>query len=230
MSERNFDGLSEPLANRVISGLAKIGLALRNRAWREGERLGLTPTQAQVLTLLRARSPAGARLSAVADDLQVRAATASDAVAALIRKGLVEKGRDPVDARAVGLSLTPEGRRTAEEVAEWPDFLMRAVGTLDESEQAVFLRGLVKMIRELQVRGEIPVSRMCVACRHFRPNVHEDPRNPHHCGLVDAAFGDRHLRFDCPEQEPAGPEAQQAAWERFTASPAAPATPSKETP
>ncbi|HYE51332.1 MAG TPA: MarR family winged helix-turn-helix transcriptional regulator [Azospirillaceae bacterium] len=224
MAQSPPDTLPDPLAQRVVSGLAKVGMALRSRAWREGERLGLTPTQAQALSVIRARAPAAVRVGTLADDLHVRAATASDAVSALVRKGLVEKGRAADDARAVGLRLTPEGERAADAVAEWPDFLMRAVGTLDAAEQEGFLRALVKMVRELQVRGEIPVARMCVTCRHFRPNVHDDPAAPHHCALVDAAFGDRDLRLDCTEQEPAPAQAQEEAWRRFTDPAARPAT------
>jgi hypothetical protein len=74
---------------------------------------------------------------------------------------------------------------------------------------------LVKMIRTLQERGEIPVSRMCVTCRFFRPRVHDDPTRPHHCAFVDAPFGDRSLRLECADHE-AAPEGQRArGWEQF---------------
>ncbi|HEV7368463.1 MarR family winged helix-turn-helix transcriptional regulator [Arenibaculum sp.] len=209
------EGSEGGTGRHVVAGLAKIGMALRSRAWREGERLGLTPTQAQALGLVRARAPRPVRLSQVADDLQVTQATASDAVSALVRKGLLSKDRAPDDARAVALRLTAAGEAAADGIAEWPDFLLRSVDALDECEQAAFLRGLVKMIRDLQVRGDIPVARMCVTCRFFRPHVHDDPRAPHHCGFVDAPLGDRDLRIDCPEQEQASPGQQEAAWDRF---------------
>ncbi|MGH8510685.1 MAG: hypothetical protein ACREU8_04680, partial [Gammaproteobacteria bacterium] len=41
----------------------------------------------------------------------------------------------------------------------------------------------------LQERGEVPISRMCVTCQHFRPGVYDDPDTPHHCAFVNAAFG-----------------------------------------
>jgi DNA-binding MarR family transcriptional regulator len=215
MIEDATKAADRPVGHHVITGLAKIGLALKSRFWREGERFGLTPTQAQVLGLVRARMPRPIRLSLVAEDLQVTPATASDAVSALVRKGLLTKGRAPDDARAVALRLTSDGEAAADSIAAWPDFLLRAVDTLDEDEQAVFLRGLIKMIRELQERGDIPIARMCVTCRFFRPNVHDDPRAPHHCGLVDAPMGDRHLRIDCLDQEQASPGQQQDAWNRY---------------
>jgi hypothetical protein len=79
---------------------------------------------------------------------------------------------------------------------------------MSEGEQAVFLSGLVKMIRTLHEGGPIPTNRMCVTCVHVRPNVHEGP-TPHHCACVDAPMAPSHLRLDCPEQveapEGAGP-------------------------
>jgi len=32
---------------------------------------------------------------------------------------------------------------------------------------------------------------------------------------VDAPFGDRHLRLDCPEHAPADADTRAAAWARF---------------
>lgn len=91
-------------------------------------------------------------------------------------------------------------------MAEWPDLLLGAVGVLDEAEAAVFLKALLKVIRQLQERGRISPARMCVTCRYFRPDVHDDPERPHHCAFVDAPFGDRNLRVDCGDHEPAGRE------------------------
>lgn len=207
----DFDTLGQPIAERVSTGLSKIGLALKTRAWRGAGPARLTPTQAQTLVLLRSAAR-GLRLDEVARGLGVTAPTASDSVAALVSKGLVARGRSDDDHRAVSLTLTPEGAALAEQVADWPDFLLRAVDTLDFEEQTAFLRALVKIIRSLQEAGNVPPQRMCVSCRYFRPNVHCDPERPHHCAFVDAPFGDRHLRLDCQEQEPAPPAEAQAKW------------------
>ena len=48
----------EPLDKRVTTGLAKIGIALKQQAWAEAGGRGLTPTQGQVLALLRANETA----------------------------------------------------------------------------------------------------------------------------------------------------------------------------
>jgi DNA-binding MarR family transcriptional regulator len=204
----------EPLVRRVTTGLAKVGIALKAQAWAEAGGRGLTPTQGQVLALLRA-SPGGLRPGALADQLGVTAATTSDSVAALVRKGLVAKEPLPGDGRAVLVRLTPAGTREAAAAAAWPDFLLEAVDELSPAEQAAFLRGLVTMIRTLQARGRIPVARMCVSCQFFRPFRHDDPARPHHCAFVDAPFGDGELRLDCPDHAAAPAEQAERTWRVF---------------
>jgi DNA-binding MarR family transcriptional regulator len=206
----------EPLDRRVTIGLAKIGIALKQQAWAEAGGRGLTPTQGQVLALLRA-NPDGLRLRALAQQLGVTAATTSDSVTALHRKGLVTKEPLAGDGRGVVVLLTPAGVREAAAAAAWPDFLLEAVGELSSEEQAAFLRALVAMIRTLQEKGRIPVARMCVSCRFFRPFRHDDPVHPHHCAFVDAPFGDGELRLDCPDFQAAPTDQAAHNWQAFRA-------------
>ncbi|GIX49383.1 MAG: MarR family transcriptional regulator [Candidatus Tectimicrobiota bacterium] len=211
----------ETAGQRVLAGLVRLSLALKSRAWQARGRHGLTPTQGQILVLLHQQGR-DLRLAEVAAALAVQPATASEAVQALVRKGLVQKRRARGDARAVALTLTPAGQRLAAAVADWPDVLLAAVETLSPEEQAVFLRALSKMIRTLQVRGQIPVARLCVTCRFFRPYVYADPQRPHHCAFVDAPFGDGALRLDCPDHQAATPHEAARLWQAFVAGGQAP--------
>ncbi|MFD1960373.1 MarR family winged helix-turn-helix transcriptional regulator [Novosphingobium panipatense] len=95
--------------------------------------------------------------------------TTSDAAAALVRKGYVEKRPDPADARAAQLHPTDAGTRLAGQLAVWPDALLAAVDMLDDSERAAFLKGLTKMIGALQMRGAIPSSACASPARTFGP-------------------------------------------------------------
>src|SRR3546814_6440573 len=107
-------------------------MLLRSEGWRQAEATGLTPTQAQILAHLAARGPA--RIGVIATEIAVTQPTASDAVAALVRKGYVEKLPDPDDARAARLHPTDSGKRLASEVAVWPDALLGAVNMLDDGD------------------------------------------------------------------------------------------------
>ena len=206
----------QPLAARLIVGLSKISLAMKSQAWSRAPAEGVTPTQAQILVLLQGRTE-GARLSMIAETLGITAPTASDAVASLVAKKLVVRGRDKDDARAARFRLSRSGQRVAARAGAWPDFLQKAVGTLDATEQTAFLRTLTKMIRALQDAGDIPVQRMCVDCRFFRPHAHPDPQRPHHCAFVDAPFGEHHIRIDCADHEAAATEQRNHQWARWLA-------------
>jgi DNA-binding MarR family transcriptional regulator len=204
----------QPLDKKVTIGLAKIGIALKQQAWAEAGGRGLNPTQGQILALLRA-NPDGLRLGALAEQLGVTPATTSDSVTSLQRKGLVTKEPTPGDGRGVVVRLTQIGSREAAAAAAWPDFLLEAVSELSTDEQAAFLRALVAMIRTLQEKGRIPVARMCVSCRFFRPFMHDDPVRPHHCAFVDAPFGDGELRLDCPDHITASVDQADQNWQIF---------------
>lgn len=188
---------------QITAGLVKLSLALRHQAWQVSGQSGLTPTQAQILVLVESLGATGVSVSTVAQQLSVTKGTASGAVSALERKGLVRKKADSSDGRAVVLELTRKGRREAERSAQWPDVVLGAIGTLPRAEQVAFLRALIGVIRNLQERGAIPTARMCAQCRFFRPNQYPGRDKPHHCAYLEAPIADVDLRIDCDEMEPA---------------------------
>ena len=208
----------EPVGQRIAAGLAKIGLALRHRAWQEGFARDLTPTQGQILVFLEQHPGAG--LGDVSRQLAIRAPTASDAVTALVGKGLVERSRDPADRRRLSLSLTAAGRKEAGQAAMWPDFLADSAEELSPEEQAVFVRSLQTLIRGLQKQGQVPLARMCSTCRYFRPRVHEGEAHPHHCAYVDLPLADSDLRIDCPDHDPEEPAVADQRWRHLAGRPA----------
>lgn len=203
---------------QLVAGLEKIGLAMKSRTWRREGRAGLGPLQRQVLTLLRSKPGQRAQVSTVANELSVRLPTASEVIATLERKQLVRRRRDMSDGRVVMAQLTAKGNRSCAPSSGMPDRLGTATAALSAPEQAALLTTLVKLIRSLQEQGEISVARMCVSCQYFCPNQHDNADRPHHCGYVDAPFGDRALRLDCHEYEPASTAQIHEAWANFTGS------------
>src|SRR5690349_11777328 len=87
-----------PTATRIAQGLHKLGLALKHETWLAAAEDGVSPTQGQILAALATSD--STRPSQLAERLGVSLPTVSDAVRALVDKGLVEKTRDPDDARA----------------------------------------------------------------------------------------------------------------------------------
>jgi DNA-binding MarR family transcriptional regulator len=212
---RDFDTLSTPITSRLRDGLERIAAALRADQWSATTEAGLNPTQAHVLALLAGRGEEGIRVKEIAAHLGVSQPSATDSIAALERKRLVSKAVDAGDARATRVQITNQGRESLQAIGLAATATGAALGTLASTEQTDLLLLLIKLVRSLQLAGSIPVQRLCVTCRHFRPNVHSDALNPHQCTFVNAPFGDRHLRLDCGEHETADPATQAATWTAF---------------
>ncbi|HYM37452.1 MAG TPA: MarR family winged helix-turn-helix transcriptional regulator [Nitrospiraceae bacterium] len=215
MEQNILEKTTDPLSHRLASALSKVSVSLKRRLWRDASATRISPLQSQVLAFLRTRPAHGATVTDITRMLAVTMPTASDVIAVLVKRGLLRKIRTQKDGRVFNVMLTARGRRRAEQVMGWPDFLLWAAELLPIEEQESLLRTLIKLIRSIQERGEIPVAKMCVTCTHFRPHVYEDAQRPHHCALVDAPFGDQLLRIDCPEQVPASPEQQERQWQAF---------------
>ena len=201
-------------ADQIALALARIGTVMKSLAWDMAEPLGINPTQSQILAHLAARGPS--RVSDLAAWLGVSQPTLSDAAAALLRKGMLERRPDPRDGRAVRLDLTERGIAVAEMVGSPSPVMLSALEQLSPHDRDGMQRGLLGLIRALQIAQAIPVQRMCVTCAHFRPHAHDDAARPHHCAFVDAAFGDAALRIDCGDHEDAAEEDLAPLWARFS--------------
>lgn len=202
-------------ANRLVAAISRIATVMRGAAWQFANLNGLTPTQTDVLELLSARRQ-GLRLSVVADQLAITAATASDAVSTLVTKRLVEKLQAADDGRAITIRLTAKGRALAARAAHTLDFVEQAVKSLPKEVQTQTLMALLRLIGELQRTGEFPDLRVCVTCQYFEPMKHKNAHAPHHCHLVGAPLPAAMLRLDCPEHNLATTEIQLHNWSKLT--------------
>lgn len=209
------NGETDPIVLRLREGFERIAFVLRADLWAAAGGAGLNPTQAQVLGLL-ANRPAGLRPKDIAAHLAISAPSIADTLAALVRKGMLRRDPDPGDARAALMRATAQGLRLGAEIAGASSQVAAALAALPPAMRQDLLLAQVALIRQLQIAGAIPMQRMCVSCRHFRPHAHPGAEAPHHCAFVNAAIGDRDLRLDCGEHEAADPPAQAAAWAAFT--------------
>jgi DNA-binding MarR family transcriptional regulator len=189
-------------SERIVSAITRIASVLRSGAWQFATAEGLNPTQVDILEALRSRG-GGVRLSWIAQHLGVTAASASDSIASLTTKGLIEKGRDSVDGRAVALRLTRSGQDLAARISNSVSFAHEAVSDLPQSTQEALFESLLALIGKLQQSDRFPEIRACVTCKYFAVNRHPGSEAPHHCTLVNAPLSVSQLRLDCPEHEQA---------------------------
>jgi DNA-binding MarR family transcriptional regulator len=107
--------------------------------WRvvgRGGSADLSRTAASVLAMLRDSGPL--RVTALAQGEGVAQPTMTTLVDRLERRGLVERGSDPGDARAVRVAITDRGRERLEERrAQRVAVLAERVGALDAGDREV---------------------------------------------------------------------------------------------
>jgi DNA-binding MarR family transcriptional regulator len=177
-----------------VAAAERLGQAIRVLRGGAAYRAGLSGAQLSALEILERAPAARRRVSALAAELDLTQATVSEAVGALVRKGLATAV--PAGGRSRRLDLTVAGRRVLEEAADWADPLAAAFGARSVEQQETTLAALLDVIADLQRAGVITVSRMCVTCRYF------DRSGPvPRCALVDAPLPPAALRVDCPEHE-----------------------------
>lgn len=130
-------------------------------AQREGNRmlaqalkpLAVTPSQAEVLSLLRTRQPLS--LNGLGDLLVCESGNSpSRLVDRLVASGLIERTVDDADRRHIKLSLTPEGARVADEIATIENELHAAIDSVSAGHDMDEVIGLLWTLV-----GDLPAGR-----------------------------------------------------------------------
>jgi DNA-binding MarR family transcriptional regulator len=192
---------SRDLDTKLVAALERVGQALRGELRERAMDEGLTPTQAQILLRVGDEGPSRRRIGALAAALDVSQPTVSDAVAALERKGLVERRPDADDARAATLALTARGRAVGDRLGAWDERARAELRRLPRQARQASLALLLDLIAGLQAAGVVGVARTCPTCRFFRFRERPGAARPHRCALLDVPLGPGDLRLDCPEHE-----------------------------
>ncbi len=119
--------------------------------------------------------------------------TVSQTIAALERKGLIERGEKASDRRIVRLELTD----TARTWLEADDFgattsMLKALPEHDIAELERLLTALLRA--RVADRGNRTMG-LCAQCRHFQ----RGSTGQHHCALLDVALDDHDAKSICVE-------------------------------
>ena len=147
----------EELVESLVERMTRIQRHLRARrasAWLEQD---LTMQQAKTLFFL-ADGPR--RMSGIAKRFRVETPSATTMIDRLVAKGLVERGRDPSDRRAVICSLTTAGRETVEKILVPADLpgsksLLEELNEEELSEVVSAMEIMVDAIHRLHLRNDI---------------------------------------------------------------------------
>ncbi len=186
------------LDRKFIAAVERLGRALRAARQHIATSHQLSLLQVQLVELLVVRGQR--RVGELADELDVTQPTVSDALAALQKKGVVDRQRDSADGRATVVSLSDSGCSLATQLASELGPVLDVDRETGDADQAVALRALLEEIRRLQLGGVITVNRSCLTCRHYKPPVRSKAG---HCLLLDEMLHNRDLRVDCPDHQAA---------------------------
>lgn len=180
-----------------MAALDRIARGVRAHRQTVATDAGVTVLQADLLRALHHGPPPPALAGPLAADLGVSQPTVSDSLAALERKGLVERRSTPGDRRRSTFALTPDGDRLAGGLRRADDVLADTVAVLDPDDQEHVLRGLLDMITGMLDNRILAVARTCPTCRYFEAGT-DGPR----CSLLQVPLAPGDLRVDCPDHEP----------------------------
>jgi DNA-binding MarR family transcriptional regulator len=111
---------------------------------------GLNPAQWNALRYLNRANPSSRTMSAFAKFHVTTRSTASQTLAALVRKKLIKKARDPEDGRVIRLELTPKGRKVLER--DPVNHLVAALASLPPDRQRVAADTVETLIKAVFAR------------------------------------------------------------------------------
>jgi hypothetical protein len=192
----------EALPHRLATGLARVAVAMHLAADDPAAGLERTLAQQQLLLLVSRRRD-GYTFAELAADAGMTVPATAFSIGTLVCERLVVMGPAAASPWDMPVKITDRGRAQAPELQHWASDLLAELRNLNEAGQRQLLQVVTEQIRRLQRQGQIPVVKMCLTCRFFDGYAHPGTADPHHCRLVDAAFGHQLLRVRCPEQEPA---------------------------
>jgi DNA-binding MarR family transcriptional regulator len=137
-------GEPEPGREVLVDALAQCAFVVMGVLTRVGAAHDLSLTQLRVFGILRDRRP---RMAELADFLGLDKSTMSGLVDRAERRGLVQRGKNADDGRAVDVFMTAAGLELAERVhADVRRALAPATSRLDEEESRTLTRILERML------------------------------------------------------------------------------------
>jgi DNA-binding MarR family transcriptional regulator len=163
-------------------------------------RHGLTALQSELLMAV-ARGGGARGVTALSRTLLLTQPTVSDALAALVKKGLVEVAPG-VDKRTSTPRLTDRGREVAAEIKRCMSIISSAMQQLGGEDLRGLFHGLLKLAAGLYKAGVILEARICLTCKYL------SKRGGYYCSLLKAPISVEELRVDCPDHSSAARPAQ----------------------
>ncbi|MDT8411267.1 MAG: MarR family winged helix-turn-helix transcriptional regulator [Vicingaceae bacterium] len=194
LSTFNLINQNQKIESKIVVALERISEAFRVLLWNESKENNLSPIQIQVLIFLYFHDSEKCKVSYLAEEFNMTKATISDSVKVLLAKKLVEKEINSLDTRSYSLSLTKAGNKVAKKTAFFALPIEQPIEKLSSEQKLIMLKGLLKLIYDLNKSGIITTQRMCFTCSFYTSK-----NGIHYCNLLNTNLAEHEIRIDCPE-------------------------------
>lgn len=180
----------------MIAAIDRIARAQRLHRQALATELGLSMLQMEILVTVGDGPPPRLGVGDLAAELGVSMPTVSDSMAALQRKGLLERRSATSDRRQVEVGLTLDGEMVVAGIRQADSLLHSAVESIPESGSLV--ESLLAIIDSYRRAGVVSIARTCTSCRYFEPAAEGGT-----CALLQIRLEPVDLRVNCPEHQSA---------------------------
>lgn len=178
---------------RLLLSLQRLGDMLKAMQWEQARLLGITPLQLQILLFSGHHPAAVNKVAYIATELQLSRPTISDAVSALVAKGLLQMEEDKRDRRSFSLLPTPTGKALLEQAEDYSADVSRILDKRPLSEKEGLYQAVYTLIAGLTDNEKGGVQRMCYTCAHYEGNR----RRQHGCRFLNKRLNASELQLDC---------------------------------
>ena len=141
----------EELNDRFLATVESLLAHAHSALIKEWQRHDLTILQARMLEALMDNGPA--RMTALAEIMQHNLSATTSVVDRLVEKGMVQRGADPNDRRAVVCQLTELGKATARKISGATEQILTAIMRNAEThDMDAMVQGLEELLRQVRNR------------------------------------------------------------------------------
>lgn len=187
----DLDQQNQSLDAKITAGLERLSQVFRILLWEKAKSYGLSPIQIQLLIFIRYHTQEKTTVSYLAKEFGLTKPTISDAVKALLQKGLIAKQTDDSDSRSYTIALTVAGVELVTSTENYTDPVQNLLSQTG-ADKEVLWHTVTALISGLNRAGIIEVQRSCHNCKHYLSTNN-------YCGLLKVKLASKDIRLDCPE-------------------------------
>jgi DNA-binding MarR family transcriptional regulator len=182
----------------ITVGISRLADACRVMIWEVCKDLKISPIQAQILIFCRYHPVEQCKVGYLAREFNLSKPTISDAVKTLVEKKLVVREQQAGDFRSYNIFLTESGQVMADQVGNYPSKITKMLQNFAPEDKMGGYICLLRLLKDMQDIGILPQQRMCLSCKHFKPNP---DGSVFYCTAIHLTSSMSEQRIDCPLYE-----------------------------